>query len=64
MNKITATAVSVKNSVVKHRTKILIVTNVATIGACVLMRSDLASHNAFLAENNLLDQFKNLTSEV
>ena len=55
---------AVKNAVVRNKTRILIATNVATIGVAVVMGKGLHQHNQFLKEQGLYDQFYALTPEA
>lgn len=50
--------------VYKHRTKILVVTNVATLATAIVFKSGLSQHNTFLKEHGLYDQFYAQTPEV
>lgn len=51
-----------KNVVASRKTEILVVTNVATLAVCVLMKSGIAQHNAFLKEHGLYEQFYDLAT--
>lgn len=50
--------------VYKHRTKILVVTNVATLATAVVFKSGLSQHNDFLKEHGLFEQFYNKAPEA
>lgn len=52
--------VSIKNFVVKHERKILVVSLAASIAANVAFKTGLSQHNEFLREHGLFEQFYDL----
>lgn len=59
-----STITTIKNAVRRYERPILITTAVVSITANVLMKNGIATHNAFLKEHGLFEQFYDLTTEV
>ena len=47
----------------RNERRILITTTILSTGSAVLMRSGIASHNEFLKEKGLYDEFYNVLAE-
>lgn len=56
--------VRVKNFVKRNERKILITTNVLTLGGVVMMRTGIAQHNEFLKQHGLYEQFYNVEATL